>query len=627
MQASAASVTASVIFSFRALGTVIRGHELHSSTTRRICLRFHTHPALDLYTERWPTETLSCEPRPTCHRVRRLPAPPYPEMSRSTIPSKRPADAQEAAWVADEDRFVLQQAKKKAAIRVKGGRAQPIDWLAVTLAVIDPDRNPLDDEVDEADLDLVDPEGVFEGQDAEQLAELEKGIDTYLALETNRSNQEYWNMLKTICHDRRKTSSGKQPAARGVNSVASDLDKLLGPKNLEQLEKLEKQIRSKLSSNEPIDTDYWEHLLQSLLTYKARAKLRKVSQSVLDARLGGLRKQQAAEAAALKSRLEAAQSIEGIERQPDDESGNEANTLDPEPLLRLRPEDKALEAMSAKEFAERLTDDRRKVVRMGFVPGRKRASDLASSAHQEPASKRARTDGNDATLQSSSTFDRDVARGLGENEELFTQEEEVTTKNLSQWSQTHRPRKPKYFARVQLGYEWNKYNQTHYDHDNPPPKVVQGYKFNLFYPELVEKTKAPTYRIERENGRKRGQTFAPAGEDDTCVIRFVAGPPYEDIAFRIVDKEWDYSAKRERGFKSSFDKVRGLFPLCPFRARSGAVQIFSVARQAWHGDTCVTVAGPELTSRTGHSAASLPVQEGQSATQTRYTAFSLTKFS
>ena len=29
------------------------------------------------------------------------------------------------------------------------------------------------------------------------------------------------------------------------------------------------------------------------------------------------------------------------------------------------------------------------------------------------------------------------------------------------------------------GFEWNKYNQTHYDMDNPPPKVVQGYKFNV----------------------------------------------------------------------------------------------------------------------------------------------------
>lgn len=39
------------------------------------------------------------------------------------------------------------------------------------------------------------------------------------------------------------------------------------------------------------------------------------------------------------------------------------------------------------------------------------------------------------------------------------------------WHDKYRPRKPKYFNRVHTGYEWNKYNQTHYDHDNPPPKV------------------------------------------------------------------------------------------------------------------------------------------------------------
>jgi len=51
---------------------------------------------------------------------------------------------------------------------------------------------------------------------------------------------------------------------------------------------------------------------------------------------------------------------------------------------------------------------------------------------------------------------------------------------------------------VHTGYEWNKYNQTHYDHDNPPPKIVQGYKFNIFYPDLVDKSKAPTCSIEKD---------------------------------------------------------------------------------------------------------------------------------
>ncbi|RID49055.1 hypothetical protein BRARA_I05520 [Brassica rapa] len=109
------------------------------------------------------------------------------------------------------------------------------------------------------------------------------------------------------------------------------------------------------------------------------------------------------------------------------------------------------------------------------------------------------------------------------------------------WHDKYRPRKPKYFNRVHTGYEWNKYNQTHYDHDNPPPKIVQGYKFNIFYPDLVDKIKAPIYTIEKDGT-----------SSETCMIRFHAGPPYEDIAFRIVNKEWEYSHKK--GFKCTFER-------------------------------------------------------------------------
>ena len=89
---------------------------------------------------------------------------------------------------------MLEQAKKKAAIRVRSGRARPIDWLAVTLRVIDPTRSPVDEDEEEGELDIVDPEGVFEGLDDNKLAELDKDIDTYLALETNRKNREFWEV-------------------------------------------------------------------------------------------------------------------------------------------------------------------------------------------------------------------------------------------------------------------------------------------------------------------------------------------------------------------------------------------------------------------------------------------------
>jgi hypothetical protein len=207
------------------------------------------------------------------------------------------------------------------------------------------------------------------------------------------------------------------------------------------------------------------------------------------------------------------------------------------------------------------------VQKLGYVPMQNRNHDrntidnrpMTSQAVTTSASRFAPVEKEDYSQATMALYEREVARGVEDGEEIFTAEEEVATAR-PQWAGDYKPRKPRYFNRVQMGYEWNKYNQTHYDHDNPPPKVVQGYKFNIFYPDLIDKAKAPTYKIERENGRKRGQSFAPAGEDDTCLIRFIAGPPYQDIAFRIIDKEWDYSAKRERGFKSSFDKVSFSFP-------------------------------------------------------------------
>ena len=99
-------------------------------------------------------------------------------------------------WVSREDDFVLQQSKKKAHIRVREGRAKPIDWLAVTLGIIDTTRDPLDLDTIESDVDIVDPAGVFEGLTLSELQALEKDIETYMALESDMSNRRYWNVRR-----------------------------------------------------------------------------------------------------------------------------------------------------------------------------------------------------------------------------------------------------------------------------------------------------------------------------------------------------------------------------------------------------------------------------------------------
>ena len=106
-------------------------------------------------------------------------------------------------WVSQEDNFVLKQSKKKAQIRVREGRAKPIDWLAVTLSVIDPTKDPLEDESIESDVEIVDPAGIFEGMDHTLLQQLGKEIDAYMILESNESNRGYWNVrTSSICEFR-----------------------------------------------------------------------------------------------------------------------------------------------------------------------------------------------------------------------------------------------------------------------------------------------------------------------------------------------------------------------------------------------------------------------------------------
>ena len=127
---------------------------------------------------------------------------------------------------------------------------------------------------------------------------------------------------------------------------------------------------------------------------------------------------------------------------------------------------------------------------------------------------------------------------IGANERAFNECVEVDANY--DWSSKYKPIKPRYSNKVKMGFDWNRHNQAHYTSDNLPPKTIQGYRFNIFYPYLVDKTKTPQYKIERCN------------TPDTCILRFHSGAPYEDIAFKIKNREWDMSEKS--GFKNIFDK-------------------------------------------------------------------------
>merc|ERR1712024_41570 len=129
--------------------------------------------------------------------------------------------------------------------------------------------------------------------------------------------------------------------------------------------------------------------------------------------------------------------------------------------------------------------------------------------------------------------EKEAKKGMNEDEAVFSVESVL--EQSYEWSDKYRPRKPRYFNRVHTGFEWNKYNQTHYDPDNPPPKIVQGYKFNIFYPDLIDPSQVPTYKLYEKNN------------SEYAILIFHSGPPYQQIAFKIVNNEWEPSHRR--GFR------------------------------------------------------------------------------
>ncbi|KAG9159692.1 hypothetical protein Leryth_017426 [Lithospermum erythrorhizon] len=99
-----------------------------------------------------------------------------------------------------------------------------------------------------------------------------------------------------------------------------------------------------------------------------------------------------------------------------------------------------------------------------------------------------------------------------------------------EWKDKYLPRRPTYLNRVEYGHRLDSYDLAGLN-----PYVEKAYKFNIFYPNIVDQRNLQFF-IEYEKDNTK-----------TCRLIFQAGPPYQDIAFRIVNQEWDLKA-----FKSSF---------------------------------------------------------------------------
>jgi Conserved mid region of cactin len=113
------------------------------------------------------------------------------------VPNNEGEDPLYKEWLAKEDDFMLSQAKKRAVIRVREGRAKPIDAFVVNLNIIEDgerDRKLGDDELEGDEFYITDADDVIKTLSMDQVDELKGDIHEYIGMEKWERNKQFWNV-------------------------------------------------------------------------------------------------------------------------------------------------------------------------------------------------------------------------------------------------------------------------------------------------------------------------------------------------------------------------------------------------------------------------------------------------
>ncbi|KAJ6649824.1 Cactin [Pseudolycoriella hygida] len=450
--------------------------------------------------------------------------------------------AQFEEWERQEDKFHLEQARLRSKIRIQDGRAKPIDLLAQYIS-----NQSLEESLE---MQMHEPYTYLNGLGMKDLEDLLVDIKVYIELEKGH-NHEYWEDLTVIVQDelqklKKLVLGGEYHATVGRRegihqSVARDVTEIFRGKTTVQLEELKRKIEAKIDEkSDGVDIGYWESLLSQLKAHMARARLKDKHQENLRLKLEQLKKEQepSSDHHQQYDDPQPSTSKSVNETVTKDESGENSSEDDDIADSTEDPSENVLAdcftlyeqgLYSPIYINEETLDKDIKIVNEEddeAIIENLRSRLLQAQEDDDPYSKE------------EIRMAKEARKGMGDDEAEFSVETKLDSQ-IYLWSDKYRPRKPRYFNRVHTGFEWNKYNQTHYDMDNPPPKIVQGYKFNIFYPDLIDKSCTPQYFLTPCNDNK-----------DFALLRFHAGPPYEDLAFKIVNREWEFSYKR--GFRCQF---------------------------------------------------------------------------
>nr|CAB3226592.1 cactin [Phallusia mammillata] len=457
-------------------------------------------------------------------------------------------------WEGQEDKFHLEQAKLRSRIRIQDGRAKPIDLLAQYAS------SAQEGAEDMSGVEMHEPYTYLNGLTMSDLEDLLEDIKVYIELEQGK-NADFWRDITVVTEDELQTlrkiqaedegHSARDTRREGINkAVTTDVAAMFRSKTHSQLIALRQQINAKIESGgSSLDVGYWESLLTQLKAFLAKARLRDRHQELLKNKLYKLKLEQLQEQVTEGQQQPLFPALQQVKDQevvstsgassPRDDGGSPSMSSNRKHLTQEDLENQCIEEYEEGNYSPNLLQA--KDLPPDVVIVNVEEDTLTIEGKRNLLSRTG-----DAGTGQEDAFIRRAKEGMDTQEEATFAVEAPVSQQVFLWADKYRPRKPRFFNRVHTGFEWNKYNQTHYDFDNPPPKIVQGYKFNIFYPDLIDKIVPPTYTI----------TPDPASPD-FAVLKFSSGPPYQDLAFKIVNREWEYSHKH--GFRCQF--INSIFQL------------------------------------------------------------------
>jgi hypothetical protein len=492
------------------------------------------------------------------------------EMERLRAEEDRLRDAElHAGWEEKDEAFHKRQAASRSLIRIREGRERPADVVAKNLVLaraLEAGDEEARGEAVEGGVGEVAPTAVVDALGARDLAELDADIGDFLALEavlaggaggggaegdplSPAAAAAFFSALREVTRDALRRARAREAAAAGADGAAArsalqavedQVDAMFAHKTGADLADMERDIRELLAGTAggggggggaptvsvglargaAVDHAYWEGVLANLRAAQARVFVAAAHGAQLLRRLAQVEARAAARGAAVPPPADAAAAPAAAP------AAAGAGSVSPMYLDEEEAAAAAAAGAGAAAPALRSAEEDARLLLLQRISALRRAGLIRGGGGARGGAPGGGGGGGEGEGEGGGGEAGDTLEAAGAELEVALPRgapRVLSATDAIAASDRYRARKPRYFNRVKTGYDWNKYNKAHYTKENPPPKTVQGYLFNVFYPDLLDRTRTPAYRVE-----------PCVDSDEFVIIVFPGSAPYEPLAFKVV---------------------------------------------------------------------------------------------